>query len=71
MDWVKVLTVLPDGKLASGSWDWTVRVWDDSGACLHTLTGHTRGVTVLAVLPDGKLVSGSCDKTVRVWEGDE
>ena len=66
---VRALAELPDGKLASGSWDQTVRVWDvASGSCLFTLVGHTAGVCALAVLPDGKLVSGSSDKTVRVWE---
>jgi WD40 repeat protein len=64
---VTALAVLPAGKLASGSTDNTVCVWED-GACRHTLKGHTRSVTALAVLPDGKLASGSFDKTVRVWD---
>ena len=66
---VTALAVLPDGKLASGSWDKTVRVWDAaSGACLLTLASHTNSVSALAVLPDGKLASGSWDGTVRVWD---
>ena len=59
---ISALAVLPDGKLASGSWD-MVRVWDVvSGACLLTLADHNACVDALAVLPDGKLVSGSRDR---------
>ena len=67
---VTALAVLPDGKLASASWDETVRVWDAvSGAGLLTFAGHTKSViSALAVLPDGKLASGSWDKMVRVWD---
>ena len=66
---VTALAVLPDGKLASGSRDEMVHVWDAaSGACLLTLAGHTDSVFALAVLPDGKLASGSNDNTVRVWD---
>ena len=60
------LAVLPDGCLASGSDDKTVRLWRD-GQCTATLTGHTDDVNCLAVLPDGTLASGSADKTVRLW----
>ena len=62
----------PDGKrLASGSRDKTIRVWDAStGTHLHTLEGHTEGVESVAFSPpDGKiLASGSRDKTIRVWD---
>ena len=63
------LITLPNGNLASASWDTTVRVWDVRGTCLLTLAGHTDWVVALAVLPDGKLASGSYDGKVRVWEG--
>ena len=63
--------VLPGGKLASGSADTTVRVWDlATGVCLLSLA-HTSSVSSLAVLPDGKLASGSLDGMVRIWENDK
>jgi hypothetical protein len=67
-DCVNALCVLPDGRLVSGSWDMTVRVWRlSTGACEAVLHGHTDRVWFLAALPDGRLASGSLDMTVRVW----
>jgi WD40 repeat protein len=62
------LAVLPDGRIASGSADSTLRVWNPArpGDVL-VLEGHTRAVTALAVLPDGRIASGSVDNTLRVW----
>lgn len=57
-------------KIASGSWDYTICVWDSTtGAHLATLKGHTVVVTSVAFSRDGtKLASGSWDSTVRIWD---
>lgn len=66
---ISCVTVLPDGRVISGSYDNTLRVWDAaSGRCLRTLEGHTGGVICMAVLPDGRVVSGSRDSTLLVWD---
>ncbi len=63
----------PDGqKLASASWDKTIKVWQRDGKLLYTLRGHTDAVWSVNFSPDGKmLVSASRDKTVKVWRVED
>ena len=59
----------PDGRrLASGSRDKTVRLWDvETGACVRTLKGHGNWVLSVCFSPDGKqLASGSYGRTVQL-----
>ncbi|KAF4448241.1 nwd1 protein [Fusarium austroafricanum] len=57
-------------RLASGSGDKTVKIWDTAtGACLQTLEGHDNSVSSVAFSADGqRLASGSFDKTVKIWD---
>ena len=56
------------GKLVSGTQDATVSLWDEDGARLLAMTGHSKDVMALAVLTDGTIVSGSKDRTIRMWK---
>ena len=58
-----------DGRIAVGSWDPVIQLWDpDTGGVVAELEGHRFSVYALAVLLDGRLASGSSDKTIRLWD---
>jgi hypothetical protein len=61
----------PNGRrLASASFDRTVKIWDAASAqeCL-TLEGHTSTVYGVVFSPDGhRVASASDDRTVKVWD---
>ncbi len=68
---VRAVAFTRDGtKLASGSEDETIRLWDvPNRSHLRTLTGHTSTIRSLAFSPDGNtLVSGSSDRSARLWD---
>jgi hypothetical protein len=61
----------PDGqRLASTSYDQSVRIWDaGTGQQLLCLKGHTGNVIGVAYSPDGqRLASTSYDQSVRIWD---
>ena len=64
--YVAALAWAPDGRLASGGDDGTVRIWPEDGGAPQVLD---HGGTVLALVrgPGGRLASGGSDGTVRIW----
>jgi WD40 repeat protein len=62
-------------KLATGSWDKTVKIWAVGSAgtfkCESTLTGHSSswdtGAVPVAWNYDGSKLATVSDKTVRIW----
>jgi WD40 repeat protein len=65
---VNALVVFPDGRLASGSGDGAIRIWNlETGICESTLKGTSQDLQCLAVLTDGRLAAGSEDGLIDVW----
>ena len=65
---------LPGGKrIASGSTDGTVQVWDAlDGSHVFTYRGHSDVVETVACSLNGKrIASGSRDQTVQVWDATD
>eukprot|EP00752_Nemacystus_decipiens_P005043 g4580.t1 len=68
-DAVSALAVV-NGKLVSGSWDTSIKVWDpQSWTTERTLSDHTGPVRCFAQCA-GRLLSGSDDSTIKVWNTD-
>lgn len=68
---ITALTFSPDGKrLASGSEDRTVRLWDvESGKTVRILRGHEKAIDFsdLAFAPDGSTLASSDGSTIKLW----
>jgi hypothetical protein len=57
-----------DGRVVTGSWDGTIKVWE-KGQATHSLTGHEYAVEVL-VLETGELVSASANKSIIIFDSN-
>jgi cytochrome c len=68
---VAALAVSADGsRLASASWDETLRVIPLGDGRVRVLEGHKGPVNGVAFLPGGGLVSAGYDATLRIWPAD-
>ena len=64
------VSVAPDGRIITGSYDRTIKVWRD-GACERTILAHTGDIECVAVLPGGaRFVSGADDGLAKLWALD-
>ena len=59
-----------NGKLASGSKDKTIKIWDlnSNFECLCTLNDHFGSINSLIKDKEGRLISCSQDKTIKIWD---
>ncbi|MGY8709444.1 c-type cytochrome [Bradyrhizobium sp. 18BD] len=66
---IVALAVSPDGsKLASASWDHSVRLWSLADGAARVFEGHRQNVNGVAFAPDGmSLVSVGYDLALRIW----
>ncbi len=63
------LAALPDKILASGSFDFTINMWNlrTNGSLVRKLKGHKNIVSSLAFIGNASLASSSYDKSIRIW----
>ena len=65
---VNTLALLSDNRLASGSNDSTIKIWNlDDSTCLAVLKGHSAAILALQVLSETILASASADTSVKIW----
>ena len=61
------LIELLDGRIASGSSDWSIKIWDvKNKICVQTLIGPN-AILSLTQMNDGRLICGCADKSIYLW----
>ena len=68
-DRVKSVDFSPDGRIiASGSWDFTARLWDTATQKELLVLEHSDKVGSVSISSDGGVVATGCeDQSVRLW----
>ena len=66
---VTFLLILSDGRLASCSFDKTIKIYNmkNNYHCDITITGHTGSVKYISQLDNNKLISCSYDISIKIW----
>ena len=67
---IKLLKLLPDGRLISNSTDGIIKIWNlESYDCELTLNVHKTKINCLEILPDGRIITGGGDDNkFIVWK---
>ena len=66
---VDSVAVLPNGEIASGSYDGRIIISDSNGLVKSTIAAHKENnyIWSMVALPNGQLASSSYDKTIKIW----
>jgi len=71
-DTVDTVAVSPDGIIATGSFDKTIKLWDAAGKEIRTFggaTGHTGQILAVTFsLKGDQLASGGADNAAKIWD---
>jgi WD40 repeat protein len=65
---ISCIISLPGDRLATASYDETIKIWDSKLKCIATLISHTDAVKHLTLLSETKIVSYGDDNTIRIWD---
>ncbi len=66
---ITCVSVLPDGRIISGSYDKTLQIWDpSSGKHLQTIRNHKGAISFISPLSNGRFITGSRDTNLMIWD---
>jgi WD40 repeat protein len=66
---VTCVEIIPKGRIITGSWDTSLKMWDvQTCSCVKTFTGHNGPITSVCLLDERRIVSGSYDYHIKMWD---